>query len=417
VIPLELDRVAALARGALTRAEGHTVATGVVIDSRRVLPGDLFVGVGAGAAYSDDARARGAAATLLPENAFAALAGIAAEVRDRSSAQFVGITGSTGKTSTKDILAAICAPRARTVAAEASFNNELGVPLTLCRIEPDTEICIVELAMRGLGQIAALADVARPTVGVVTNVGPAHLELVGSLDGVVQAKAELVDALPAGGTAVVPAEFPVRREDLEVVRLEDPQVEVRDGVTAIAFDGREVAFTFRARHQARNALAALHAAKALGIDASGTIEVDFTRWRGDEHPLPGGGVLLNDSWNANPVSMRAALDDLTDRADGSRMVAVLGGMAELGTESAAYHAEIGRAVADSGVSVLVAVGALARGYLETAARTPVTTWVETAAAAIPVARDLIEPGDVALVKGSRSVGLDVVADALARPAV
>src|SRR6185312_15327513 len=125
----------------------------------------------------------------------------------------VGITGSTGKTSTKDILAALCAPVARTVAAEASFNNEIGVPLTLCRLEPDTEVCIVELAMRGFGQIAELCAITRPDVGVVTNVGPVHLELVGSIEGVLRAKSELVAALPVGGTAIVPMDFPVERED------------------------------------------------------------------------------------------------------------------------------------------------------------------------------------------------------------
>src|SRR5207244_7664193 len=144
------------------------------------------------------ARARGAAATLVPDDAFAAMAALGAAVRDRSSARVVGITGSTGKTGTKDILAALCRPGARTVAAEASYNNELGVPLTLCRLEPDTEICIVELAMRGLGQIADLCTIARPDLGIVTNIGPAHLGLVGSLAQVVEAKGELIAALPSG---------------------------------------------------------------------------------------------------------------------------------------------------------------------------------------------------------------------------
>src|SRR5207244_7782936 len=168
------------------------------------------------------ARARGAAATLVPDDAFAAMAALGAAVRDRSDARVVGITGSTGKTSTKDILAALCRGQARTVAAEASFNNELGVPLTLCRLEPDTEVCVLELAMRGLGQIAELCEIARPDVGVVTNVGPVHLELVESLDGVIRAKSELVDALPPGGVAIVPEDFPVEREDIRVITLGEP---------------------------------------------------------------------------------------------------------------------------------------------------------------------------------------------------
>jgi UDP-N-acetylmuramoyl-tripeptide--D-alanyl-D-alanine ligase len=156
VIPLALEEIATLCPGRLQAAAGAGEVTGVLIDSRRVLGGELFVAVGRGEEFVGDALERGAAAAFVPDDAFAALAALGGAVRDRSSALVVGVTGSTGKTSTKDILAAICAPRVRTVAAEASLNNELGVPLTLCRLEPDTEVCIVELAMRGLGQIAEL---------------------------------------------------------------------------------------------------------------------------------------------------------------------------------------------------------------------------------------------------------------------
>ena len=207
MIPLSVEEVRALAPGELTIAAGVECFTGVTADSRRVVRGDLFVAVGAGAAFFADARARGAGGTLVPEDAFAALAALGRAVRAKSAARIVGITGSTGKTSTKDILAALCRPHARTVAAEASYNNEVGLPLTLCRIEPETEVVVVEMAMRGLGQIAELAAIARPEVGVITSVGPAHLELVGTVDRVAQAKAELLEALPRGGTAVVPAVF------------------------------------------------------------------------------------------------------------------------------------------------------------------------------------------------------------------
>ena len=207
MIPLDLDEVEGLCPGRLERAAGAKEVTGVVIDSRRVRAGDLFVAAGAGDAFVDDALGRGAAAALVPDDTFAALAALGRAVRDRSAATVVAITGSTGKTSTKDILAAICSSRRRTVAAEASYNNELGVPLTLCRLEPDTEVCIVELAMRGRGEIAALAEIARPSVAVITNVGPAHLERVGSLEAVAEAKGELVAALPPGGVAIVPEDF------------------------------------------------------------------------------------------------------------------------------------------------------------------------------------------------------------------
>ena len=196
VIPVELESIEPLGR--LFARPWADAVTGLQIDSRRIAEGDLFVAVGGGEDFVEHALARGAAAALVPEDAHAALAAIAGAVRDRSKAKVVAITGSTGKTSTKDILYAICAPHAKTIANEGNYNNELGVPLTLARLEPDTEICIAELGMRGLGQIAYLASFAKPDIGVITNVGPVHLELVETIENVAQAKSELVAALPAG---------------------------------------------------------------------------------------------------------------------------------------------------------------------------------------------------------------------------
>jgi UDP-N-acetylmuramyl pentapeptide synthase len=219
MIPLPVDEVRELVPGRLEAAAWAIEVTGLQVDSRRVEEGDLFVAVGDGADFVKHAFARGAAAVLVPDDAFGALAALAGLVRERSAARFVAITGSMGKTSTKDILAAICGPQRRTVAAERSYNAEIGVPLTIGRVEPDTEVCILELAMRGFGQIAELCAFARPDVGVITNVGPVHLEKVGDLDGVIRAKSELVAALPNGGTAVVPDGFPIDRDDLDVVRV------------------------------------------------------------------------------------------------------------------------------------------------------------------------------------------------------
>jgi len=407
VIELSLAEVAELCPGRLVAAADADRVTGVQVDSRRIAPGDLFVAVNAaGAEFVEDALGRGAAATLVPEDGFAALAALGGAVRERSAARVVGITGSVGKTSTKDILAAICAPQARTVAAEASFNNEIGVPLTLARLEPDTEVCILELSMRGLGQIAELCAFARPHVGVVTTIGPAHVELLGSVDAIVRAKSELVDALPPGGTAVVPADFPIAREDLTAVRLGDPDARILDGWTLIRWGGREIAFDFTARHQAQNALAALHAARAIGIEPEGSVSVVFSKWRGDEEPLAGGGLLVNDAYNANPLSMEAALEELVARADGSRTVAVLGEMAELGPESPRYHEEIGRFAKNLGVDVVIGVGELARSYEP-------GVWCPDPSSAIDMTRTLIKPGDCVLVNGSRAAGLEVVAEALA----
>jgi UDP-N-acetylmuramoyl-tripeptide--D-alanyl-D-alanine ligase len=410
VIPLGLDEVAALTAGRLTTAPGAVEITGVKVDSRRIEPGDLFVGVGRGADFAADALARGAAATLVPEQPFAAMAALGRAVRDRSSARVVGITGSTGKTSTKDILAALCAPAAVTVAAEASYNNEIGVPLTLCRLERETEICNLELAMRGFGQIAELCEIARPEIGVVTNVGPAHLELVGSVDGVLRAKGELVAALPPGGTAIVPEEFPVEREDVEVVRLAAEPEAVFDSGRAVVGG---VSFNFASRHQAANAAAALAALDALGVPRPERVDVELSRWRGEEIPLPGGGLLVNDAYNANPISMRAALAYLAERAGPRRRVAILGEMAELGAGAPEFHRQIGEEAGRAGVQALLAVGELSRAYLEGAPGIAIAQWAPDAAAAVSAAEALVEPGDCVLVKASRAVGLEAVAEALA----
>jgi UDP-N-acetylmuramoyl-tripeptide--D-alanyl-D-alanine ligase len=310
-----------------------------------------------------------------------------------------------GKTSTKDILAALCMPSARTIGAEASYNNEIGVPLTLCRLEPDTEVCILELAMRGFGQIAALCKIARPEIGVITNIGPVHLELVDSLDGVRRAKGELVNALPPGGTAIVPADLPVARNDIHVVHVGEPRALVADSRTEIA----GVSFNFTARHQAQNAASALAALDALGLPSPARVDVDFARWRGDEDELPGGGLLINDAYNANPVSMRAALAYLAERAGERRRVAILGDMAELGRTGPEYHHEVGEAAAALGVDELLAVGELARGYLESGVP---GRWVPNVHEAVRELPEVVRPGDAILVKASRTVGLEAVATAL-----
>ena len=405
MIPLRVEELPQLGR---LDARADTI-TGVQVDSRRVEPGDLFVAVGGGVDFLEAALERGAAATLVPEHPFEAMAALGSLVRDRSAARVVGITGSTGKTSTKDILAALCATAAHTVAAEESYNNEIGVPLTLCRLEPDTEVCVLELAMRGFSQIADLCRIARPHVGVITNVGPVHLELVGSLEGVLRAKGELVAALPPGGTAIVPLEFPVDRDDVDVIRLGEPDAR-RDGERTVVGG---VSFNFTAHHQAANAAAALAALDALGLPRPERVEVEWSRWRGEERPLPGGGLLINDAYNANPVSMRAALAQLAATAGDRRRVAILGDMAELGPGARAFHEEIGREVARHGVEALLAVGELARGYVDNATGVPVIRWAADADEAAEAAAGLVQPGDCVLVKASRAVGLEHVAESLA----
>jgi UDP-N-acetylmuramoyl-tripeptide--D-alanyl-D-alanine ligase len=406
VIPLPLDEL----RG-LGDLQGDGEATGLVIDSRLATPGDLFVAVRGGRSFVAAARERGAA-TLVPDDEHAALAAIGRLLRSRAEARVVGVTGSTGKTSTKDILASLCSPVVRTVANEASYNAELGVPLTLGRVEPDTELCIVEMGMRGFGQIAELCEIARPEVGVITAVGPVHLELVGSVEGVAQAKAELVAALPSGGIAVVPDTpelEPHLRDDLDVRRVGVVDVELRQDGAHVAFAGRRIRFPLTSRHQAQNALTALVAYEALGLPLDrveeGAAAVELSRWRGEELALAGGGVVVNDAWNANPTSMRAALEHLVQVGGGRRRVAILGGMAELGEHSERYHRELGELARELDIEVL-AVGELARAYGAAA-------WVPDAASAAAAARELVRPGDAVLVKASRAVGLEGIAPALA----
>jgi UDP-N-acetylmuramoyl-tripeptide--D-alanyl-D-alanine ligase len=384
------------------------VVSGVEIDSRRVSPGDLFVALGRGVEYLEEARRNGAAATLVPDDDFAAMAALGRAVRARFTGQVVAITGSVGKTSTKDILAALLRPHVRVVAAEDGFNNEVGLPLTLCRAEADTEVLVTEMGMRGAGQIRALAELARPHVAVITAIAPVHLELLGSLENIARAKGEVLAVLPRGGVAVLPTDYPALQtlvpKGVEVRWFAPPTVDVRDGHVHVEYGGREVAFAFTARHQATNAVAALTVCEALGVPLpGGVVEVTFSRWRSQESELPGGGLLINDAWNANPWAMRAALRHLSERAAGRRTVAVLGEMAELGEEGPRYHEEIAGEAAN--IDIVIGVGDLARGYEP-------HHWVASAAEAAVVAGELVQPGDAVLVKGSRSVGLERVAEAL-----
>jgi UDP-N-acetylmuramoyl-tripeptide--D-alanyl-D-alanine ligase len=394
----------------LGRVDGDAdVVTGVEIDSRRVGPGDLFVAVGGGVAFADDARAAGAA-VLVPDDAFAALAELGRWARAHTTARVVAITGSVGKTSTKDILTALLRPHVRVVAARDGFNNELGLPLTLCRAEPETEVIVTEMGMRGPGQIRALAAIARPHVGVITSIAPVHLELLGSLENIARAKAELLQELEPGSVAVLPADEPLLDpfvpDGLDVRRFSAADVDVRGGHAHVRFREREVAFAFAARHQARNAVAALTAAEVLDVPLpEDVVEVSFSRWRSQETELPGGGLLINDAWNANPVAMRAALEHLVERADGRRTAAVLGDMAELGVDGPRYHAEVAHTIERLDIDVVVGVGELSRAYGG--------EWAPDAATAVDVVRHVVEPGDAVLVKGSRAVGLEVVAEALA----
>jgi UDP-N-acetylmuramoyl-tripeptide--D-alanyl-D-alanine ligase len=432
-----IDRDAAwVAEAAGGRLLGGGSADGperAVIDSRELRPGDLFVGLrgaqvdggefaqaaleaGAWGALLDEQRA-GSLQTERPlvavEDPLAGLQQLGRAWRRELGCKVVAVTGSTGKTSTKDILAALVRPQRKTYASRENLNTEIGLPLSILEASRGVEAMVLEMAMRGPGQIAELTAIAAPDVGLVLNVGPVHLELLGTVERVAAAKAELIRDLRAGAACVVPADEPRLeahlRDDLDTWTFgHGGQVWLRtfkDGVAT--FDARgdriEIELPFSERHNLLNASAAVAAACALGVRPSGVLEVRFSSLRGEAIELPGGVVLVNDCYNANPMSMRAALDHLA-ASPAERRVAVLGTMAELGENSLRFHREIGAHAAGRSVDVLVAVGRGALGYLDGfpgeshAVATP-----EEAAALL---EELLQSGDRVLLKGSRSVGLE-----------
>ena len=406
---------------------------GATVDSRAVRGGELFVPVVAardGHDFVPAALAAGAAAYLTSRppvggtavvvaDTAAALTRLGAAARARLPDRVVGITGSVGKTSVKDLLAAVLARPFRTAASPRSFNNELGLPLTLLNAPADAEAVVLEMGARGRGHIAALCEVARPTVGVVTTVGMAHTELFGSVEEVAVAKGELVEALPPSGTAVLNADQPLvaamaGRTRATVVRfgaagdVRAEHVEVGDDLRArftlvSPWGAVPVRLAARGEHQVANALAAAAAAVAAGATlddvAAGLSEAAVSAWRMELVTAPSGAVVLNDAYNANPVSTAAALRSLA-RLPARRRVAVLGGMAELGEGSAAAHREVGDLARSLGVRI-VAVGAPDYGGED----------VPDLAAAL-AALGPVGEGDAVLVKGSRVHGLERLAETL-----
>lgn len=425
----DAERIADAAGGRVVAAE--SAAGGperAVIDSRAAGPGALFAGLAGtrvdGGEFAAAALANGCWGVLVAEqhaqaaaetggdgaviaatDPLAALQRLATAWRRELACPVIAITGSTGKTSTKDLTRALAATVCRAIATRENLNTEIGLPLTILEAPAGTELLVLELAMRGAGQIAELTAICDPDVGVIVNVGPVHVEQLGSVAAVAAAKAELITGLRAGATAIVPAGegllAPHLRADLATVTF-GPGGDVDALPPELGLDRLSA-------HMRSNALAALAACRAAGIEPRGPIDVRFSAMRGQRIALADGSVVINDCYNANPMSMRAALDDLRQTASG-RSVAVLGDMLELGDDELAYHEELGRRAADAGVGVLVTVGARARAAGATFAGQVHATGDATGAATLLPA--LIEPGDTILIKGSRGVGLEVVTERL-----
>ena len=341
------ERIAAAAQADLARP-GSAVsgAERVIIDSRQAGPGTLFVGLPGenvdGGRFAEQALAQGAWGVLVaPEHAdvagvgavlvaadpLAALQRLARAWRRALEAQVIGVTGSTGKTSTKDILLALLSPHRRTVASRANFNTEIGVPLEILSAPAGTEVLVLEMAMRGAGQIAELAAIGEPDVAIIVNVGPVHLELLGSLEAIAAAKAELIAGLAPGATAIVPADEPLLaphlRSDVRTVTFgphgDTRLLDAHGSRVTIDCLGEliELDVPFTQSHLRGNLLAAVAAAMSVGVHPSGTVALALSPGRGASTTLSDGVTLLDDSYNANPMSMRAALDHLRGHGRGA----------------------------------------------------------------------------------------------------
>jgi UDP-N-acetylmuramoyl-tripeptide--D-alanyl-D-alanine ligase len=446
VIELPLDLILEVTRATVVR-EGHPDERPerAVVDSRQVGRGDLFFGLPGehvdGGAFAGGALQAGAWGVVVSPTHAEDLAGdgwvLASETPERALQRLarawrraldcpvVGITGSTGKTSVKDITKTLLPMRVH--ASPENFNTEIGLPLTILSAPPQTEVLILEMAMRGLGQIAELCEIAEPDVAAITNIGPVHLELLGTLEAIAEAKAEILAGLPPDGKAVVPADAealePHLDDPLDVltfgpggdifaigVEREGPgmraRIETPDGEA-------EFALPFNEAHNLLNALCAVGIGEALGAGVQAMARraprIEFSRLRGELVALADGIVIVNDCYNANPISMRAALEHLAegvrDAPSGERRVAVLGEMKELGPDAVAYHREIGAEARGLGIGPVIGVGELARDYAPDA-------WAPDAETAVDMVDRLLEPGDSVLVKGSRSVGLELLTDTL-----
>jgi UDP-N-acetylmuramoyl-tripeptide--D-alanyl-D-alanine ligase len=452
LIALDGERLASAAGAEVLASGGAGGPARAVIDSREVREGDLFVGLPGerfdGGEFGAEALRRGAWGILVPAqwgrelamqrnvgaaegeggwvlgaaDALASLQSLARAWREQLGCAVVGITGSTGKTSVKDVCRALLPGEVH--ASPANYNTEIGMPLAMLAAPEGTDVLVLEMGMRGPGQIAELCAIAEPDVAVITNVGPVHVELLGSIEAIAATKAEIIDGLRQGGTAVVPAKPGPLETHLEraqkLIRFgaggDVEAVEVRaeaEGTEALVrTPAGEQCFElpFLEAHNLENALAAIAAGVALGFPlgemAGLAPRIVFSRLRGELVELPEDAILINDSYNANPVSMRAALDHLASLEASGRRLAVLGEMRELGPEAATYHREIGAYARERGVELIIGVGDLASSY------EPDQQVADAEAAADALAAAL-RPGDAILVKGSRAVGLERVAEKLA----
>jgi UDP-N-acetylmuramoyl-tripeptide--D-alanyl-D-alanine ligase len=455
----DLDFLAEALSGTITldlagsgpRLERHLV-DGADIDTRRLRPGQAFValqGERDGHDFVDEAWRRGAAVCVVRRDADVG-GGPLLEVDDTDAVlgrwghlargevrSVIGVTGSAGKTSTKDLLAAALAEGGSVVASEGSFNNEIGLPLTLINAPRGVEVVVAEMGARKVGDVAYLADIAEPSVGIITNIGRAHIGEFGDQDTIAQAKGELFEALPSGGTAVAPFASPylpswrqrtragfvtfgeARGADVRAVDLEvQPDLTTRCVVQSPWGTGR-LAVPLVGRHQVSNALAAIAAGLSMGRDLDGVLygisEAAASRWRMEISTSRSGAVVINDAYNANPESVAAALETLADMSVAGRRILVLGEIAEMGALSSQVHSLVADQARAAGVDLLVVVGdgALAATERGRALGLEVMTFASALDAGEALAAE-IASGDAVLVKASRASGLERAVAAMLR---
>ncbi|MEW6448398.1 MAG: UDP-N-acetylmuramoyl-tripeptide--D-alanyl-D-alanine ligase [Bacillota bacterium] len=454
MLPVAVAEVAQALGADLLQGDPARMVTAVTTDSRNVQPGALFFALRGerhdGHEFVNEALGRGAvgavisrtlpslpagAVVLLVTDVLGSLGKLACYVRKRAGVFLVGVTGSTGKTSTKDILSAVLGVRFRVLSTRGNLNNEIGVPLTLLDIGPGHEVAVVEMAMRAPGEIAALARISCPNAAVITNIGETHLERLGSIRAIADAKGEILDFVPPEGFAVVHAESPfiydeARRckgrvvffgtGDTATVQLVDYNPDNGGGRLRVAAEGVEEDYFIPVPgfHNAVNALAAVAVAREMGLSADeireGLRRVKLSAMRLEIRKC-GSLTVINDSYNANPASMRAALAVLQEVARGRRRVAVLGDMLELGERTVVAHREIGEAAAGS-ADFIVAVGELAKeiaaGALASGLPVEKVTTCPDAAKAAEFLREMSIGEAVVLVKASRCIHLETVVEAL-----
>ncbi len=437
---------------------------GIATDSRKIKKGELYVALRGerydGHQFIKEVMEKGAAGVvaakaspalkswiaeregvlILVNDTLMALQEIAGAFRRLCVARVIGVTGSFGKTLTKDFLASILSRRHRVIQAEKSFNNEVGVPLTLLRMRKDTEFAVLEMGSRGFGHIKELVRFSQPDIGVITGIGYAHMQFFRTLEGVARAKGELLGGLPEDGFMVVNRDDPFYNYFRALNRCREISFGLRAGAAVRARDikldrsghasftlelkggdNRKIRLPLPGRHNVINALAAAAGAVAAGATLEemeeGLAEARLTEWRMEMITKAEEITIINDAYNANPASMKAALETLREIAQGRRTVAVLGEMAELGGFSEAAHREVGELAVEYGTDILIAVGKKGRIIAKAAREKGLPKGSVFFASGVDdaafILRAIIEPGDVVLIKGSRFLGMERLADMVA----